>query len=120
MDMAANDNIIDINSARVGELTQLPGIAKNMAYNIINHRERRGLFTTWEELAEVKDFPIEKLDLIKSRAVLTSTDENFRPPRHMRPDHLERAQKKTDGYTKAMRAERRPARMHDPSEHRPH
>jgi competence ComEA-like helix-hairpin-helix protein len=118
--MATNDGRIDINTATVGELTQLPGIAKNMAYKIINHRERRGLFTNWEELAEVKEFPIEKLDLIKARAVLTSSDENFRPPRHMGPHHQERAQKKTSGFTRAMRAERRPARIHDPAEHRPH
>ncbi|HEX7285024.1 MAG TPA: helix-hairpin-helix domain-containing protein [Candidatus Angelobacter sp.] len=110
--MATKDGKIDINTARVGELTQLPGIAKNTAYNIVNQRQRRGLFTTWEELAEVKGFPAEKLDQIKTRAVLTSEDEGFRPPRHIRPDHLERANKKTAGYTKALRATRRPARMH--------
>lgn len=118
--MAAKDGRIDINSAGVGELTQLPGIAKNMAYNIVNHRQRRGLFTTWEELAEVKNFPAEKLDLIKMRAALKCEDEGFRPPRHIRPNHLERAHHKTAGYTKAMRATRRPARMHDASAHRPH
>lgn len=116
--MAVNDNRIDINSARVGELTQLPGIAKNTAYNIVNQRLRRGLFTAWEELAEVKGFPVEKLDRIKTRAVLTSEDEGFRPPRHIRPDHLARAQKKTAGYTKHLRATRRPARMHNETTHR--
>ena len=116
--MAANDSRIDINRAKVGELTQLPGIAKNMAYNIINHRQRSGLFTTWEELAEVRGFPVEKLDQIKARAILTSRDEGFRPPRHIRPDHLERASKKTTGYTKALRATRRPAKMRNETNRR--
>lgn len=119
--MAAKDHDrININTAGVGELTQLPGIAKNTAYNIINLRERRGLFTNWEELTDVKEFPVEKLEQIKLRASLSCAEEGFRPPRHVRPNHLERARKKTAGYTKAMRATRRPARMHDPSAHRPH
>lgn len=111
---------IDINSASVKELTQLPGIAKNTAYHIVNHRVRHGLFTNWEELAEVKNFPVEKLEQIRSRAELICEDEGFRPPRHLKTGHLERVHKKTGGYTKALRATRRPGRMHDPSSHRPH
>lgn len=113
-----NDQKIDINTAVVGELTQLPGIAKNIAYKIINHRQRHGLFTAWEELAEVKDFPTGKLEAIKLRAELRLPEDVV--PRRIKGAHLERQQKKTAGYTKAMRASRRPGRMHDPSEHRPH
>ena len=116
--MAAKDQgRININTAGVKELTQLPGIAKNAAYNIVNHRERHGLFTYWEELGEVKEFPVHKLEEIKLRADLACDDEGFRPPRHVRPNHLERVRKKTAGYT---RATRRPARIHDSSEHGPH
>src|SRR5262249_40361944 len=112
-------NRIDINSARVGELTQLPGIAKNTAYKIINHRQRHGLFTYWEELAEEKGFPTEKLGEIQSLAQL-GLPADVRPRRSVKRAHLERVQKKTRGYTRAMRAERRPAKVHDTSEHRPH
>jgi competence ComEA-like helix-hairpin-helix protein len=119
--MAERDQIrINVNTAGVGELTQLPGIAKNTAYNIVNHRQRRGLFTNWEELAQVKEFPVAKLEQIKLRAALTFEDEGFRPPRHVKPNHMERGRKKTGGYTRAMRATRRPAKMHDSSAHRPH
>ena len=41
---------INVNTASPKELTQLPGIAKNMAYRIVNHRDRHGFFTHWEEL----------------------------------------------------------------------
>ncbi len=119
--MAAKElDKININSAGVKELTQLPGIAKNTAYHIVNHRERRGLFTNWEELTEVKEFPVQKLEQIKLRAELSCQDEGFRPPRHVKPNLLERIRKKTAGYTKSLRATRRPARLHDPSAHRPH
>jgi predicted nucleic acid-binding OB-fold protein len=86
-------NKIDINSAGAGILTQLPGIAKNTAYKIINHRQRHGLFTAWEELAEVKDFPIEKLEAIKERAELICKDEGCRAPRHLKA-HVGKARKK--------------------------
>jgi helix-hairpin-helix protein len=112
-------NKIDINSAGVGTLTQLPGIAKNTAYKIINHRQRHGLFTAWEELAEVKDFPIEKLDAIKQRAELICEDEGCGPPRHLKA-HLEKARRKPAAKTKALRSTRRSDRMHDASSHRPH
>ena len=63
-------NAIDLNTATVGTLTQLPGVAKNMAYRIVNYREKHGPFTSWNDLQQVKDFPIERLEEIKTRAVL--------------------------------------------------
>jgi helix-hairpin-helix protein len=110
---------IDINSAGVAELTQLPGIAKNTAYNIVNHRQRHGLFTAWEELVEVKDFPTARLSQIKLRAELKLPEE-ARSARAVTRAHLERLRKKPAGYTKASRSSRRPGKMHDPSVHRPH
>ena len=64
---------MNINTATVKALTQLPGIAKNLAYRIVNHRTRHGYFTHWEELLEVKEFPADALDEIKQRA-------NISPP----------------------------------------
>ncbi|MCI0351905.1 MAG: helix-hairpin-helix domain-containing protein [Acidobacteriales bacterium] len=110
---------IDINSAGVGQLTQLPGIAKNTAYKIVNHRQRHGLFTSWEELTGVKTFPTERLAEIKGRAEL-KVPEDARPARGVKRAHLERMRKKPGGYTKAMRSGRRPGKMHDSSIHRPH
>lgn len=111
---------IDINSAGVAELTQLPGIAKNIAYKIVNHRQRHGLFTAWEELAEVKNFPAAKLPQIKLRAELKLPEGVGGAARPVRKSHLERMRKKTAGYTKAMRSGRRPGKIHDSSIHRPH
>lgn len=116
---------IDINSATVGELTQLPGVAKNVAYNIVNARVRHGFFTAWEELAEVKDFPLEKLDQIRERAVLIQREEG-RPteivpePRNLVEEHIPGTQKGTKGYTKDMRNTRRPERLHSSHDHSHH
>jgi DNA uptake protein ComE-like DNA-binding protein len=41
----ANDSEkININAASPKQLTQLPGIAKNLASRIVNHRKRHGYF----------------------------------------------------------------------------
>lgn len=100
---------ININTAAPKDLTQLPGIAKNIAYNIVNHRKRHGYFTHWEELLEVKEFPKEALARIKERATLLPI-QGVRPeefgPRRFKTEHLDREAKKPKGYTKAIRSTR--------------
>jgi hypothetical protein len=110
---------IDLNTARVGILTQLPGISKNIAYRIVNHRKRHGWFTAWEELLEVKEFPAERLVEIKSRATLSCPDGpgSCAPPRHLEK-HLIEVKKKPEGYTRSIRNTRRPEKMRNVSEPR--
>ena len=48
---------IDLNSADVALLTQLPGVAKNVAYDLVNYRERHGGFSIWEDLQKVHSLP---------------------------------------------------------------
>ena len=107
-------DIINLSTATAKELTQLPGVAKNVAYNIVSHRKRHGYFTHWEELLEVKEFPAESLDRLKERATLLPI-EGVRPeefgPRRIKPEHVQREAKKPRGYTKAIRSTRSPDRM---------
>jgi len=105
-------NTIDLNTAGVGILTQLPGISKDIAYRIVNHRKRHGWFTAWEELLEVKDFPAKRLVEIKSRASLSCPDEpgSCAPPRHLKK-HLIEVMKKPRGYTRSIRNTRRPDKL---------
>jgi hypothetical protein len=105
---------ININNALPKELTQLPGIAKNIAYNIANHRKRHGYFTHWEELLEVKGFPGQALPKINARAALFPIEgvrEAGLGPRRLKPAHLEKTAKKPKGYTKAIRATRSADRL---------
>lgn len=105
---------INLNTAKPKELTQLPGIAKNLAYRIVNHRKRHGLFAHWEELLEVKDFPVDSLPQIKKRATIAPPAGMLKQefgPRRLKATHLERASKKPKGYTKAIRATRSPDRL---------
>jgi len=101
--------LININIATTKNLTQLPGIAKNVAYRIVNHRKRHGYFTHWEELLEVKEFPAESLEELKTRATIDPPEgilkEEF-GPRRIKPSQIERTTKKPKGYTKAIRATR--------------
>ena len=107
------DDIINLNTASPKELTQLPGVGQNVAYNIVSHRKRHGYFTHWEELLEVKEFPAEALERLKVRATLLPI-EGVRPeefgPRRINPEHLQREAKKPRGYTKAIRSTRNPDR----------
>lgn len=108
------DSRINLNTAPTKELTQLPGVAKNVAYNIVNHRKRHGYFTHWEELLEVKDFPADSLEAVKERSTLLPIEgvreEDF-GPRRIKGEHLERAAKKPKGYTKAVRSTRSSDRL---------
>jgi hypothetical protein len=103
---------ISINTAPPKQLTQLPGIGKDTAYRIVNHRKRHGFFTHWEELAEVREFPTEKIEEIKKRATLKCPPgEDCFGPRRVKPSTIERVAKKTRGYTKAKRNTRRQERL---------
>jgi competence ComEA-like helix-hairpin-helix protein len=108
---------IDINTADTGELTQLPGIAVNTARDIVNHRQRHGYFTSVEELVEVRNFPVARLDEIRERITLSNL-EGATPPRHLKASHIAKLQKKTAGYTKALRSTRGKDRAHESSGHR--
>jgi hypothetical protein len=99
---------IDLNAAAPRQLTQLPGIAKNTAYNIVNYRDRHGLFTSWDELTAVKEFPVEKLDLIKQHATLGEVPPTRRP-KGSRPRS---ARKVTAGYTHKIRTTKNAKRLH--------
>jgi hypothetical protein len=106
---------ININTAAPKDLTQLPGIAKNLAYRIVNHRKRHGFFTNWQELLQVKEFPVEALPEIKKRATLEPPPDvhrwDFVGPRRVKPAHLEEVGKKPRAYTKSIRSTRRQDRM---------
>ena len=64
------ENKIDLNSADVATLTQLPGVAKNVAYEIDNYRRHHGGFAAWEDLQKVKGLSREALPELQSRAFL--------------------------------------------------
>lgn len=117
--MPNTDETIYLNTAGVRLLTQLPGISKTVAYRIVNHRQRHGYLTSWEECKEIKEFPIEKLTEIKRRASLSCPDQECVPPRHLE-SHLQRERKKSAGFNRKLRSTRRPQRVHDPAGHRPH
>lgn len=49
-----NAQLININTAPVGELEKLPGIGKGLATRIIEHREKWGAFRRSEQLIAVR------------------------------------------------------------------
>lgn len=61
---APSINKININKAGVEELSRLIYINKSLAFNIIEYRDKNGLFASLQELSQVDQFPTEKLDRI--------------------------------------------------------
>ena len=58
-------SMIDINSATLYDLVQLPGIGKVTALNIIDYRTVHGPFRSVDELIEVKGIGEKKLEMLK-------------------------------------------------------
>jgi CRP-like cAMP-binding protein len=63
---------IDLNSAPVSLLTQLPGVSKDIAYDIVNYRERHRGFSGWEDLRQIPSLARDKevLAAIENSATL--------------------------------------------------
>lgn len=58
---------ININTASKGELESLPGIGPTLAQRIIEYREENGLFSSAEDLLNVKGIGEKKLEKIKDQ-----------------------------------------------------
>lgn len=61
---SAND-CVNINSASVDQLQQLPGIGPAIAQSIVNYREKNGPFATVEDLKKVKGIGVVKYNKVK-------------------------------------------------------
>jgi len=109
-------NRIDLNHASIGQLCELPGVSKTLAYRIVNHRKRHGQLTDWNELAEIRHFPIARLDEIKGRAVLRADEPNregSQARRSGRPQHVQAVRKRPAGYSRRLRSGRRKEKIHN-------
>ena len=56
---------ISLNKASVDELVTIQHIDYNLAFKIVEQRQLRDGFKSFDELKKVKDFPINKFDIIK-------------------------------------------------------
>lgn len=56
---------VDLNTANIEQLVQVQHIDYELAYEIVNERTLREGFKSLDELTKVKDFPIEKIEIIK-------------------------------------------------------
>ena len=64
---AAPEQIVNINSATIEELTLLPGVGDATAAKIVAHRHEHGLFSTIKEIMDVPGIGQSKFDGFKER-----------------------------------------------------
>lgn len=58
---------IDLNSAGVEELSNIPLIGRQRAEAIVRYRDEHGFFKNWDELKNIPGFPDKLIDDIKGR-----------------------------------------------------
>ena len=64
------DGKIDINTATLSQLTQLPGIGEVLAQRIIDYRTENGPFATIEDIILVKGIGETRLDSIRDHITI--------------------------------------------------
>lgn len=71
---------IDLNTATVDELQQLPGVGPGTAQAIVNFREKSGAFKRVEDLLAVHGISQTKFESIRSYVVVKSPAQHHEPP----------------------------------------
>lgn len=66
IERTAENYLLDINTATVHQLQELPGIGKTLAERIVKYRENNGLFQSTEELTNVEGIGEKKLQEIET------------------------------------------------------
>lgn len=66
----ADDGLIDLNSASVAELDELPGVGPAIAQRIVDHREQNGPFESVDQLEEVSGIGPATLEKMRDRATV--------------------------------------------------
>lgn len=76
-----NQSRIDLNSANVNQLSGVPAIKQQLAYEIVSYRARNGHFTTVEDITRVPGVNKRILNKIRNRVYVS----NSQPYHHRQP-----------------------------------
>lgn len=77
MSLSSPEGKININTASVAELQQLPRVGAKVAQRIVDYREKHGKFTRIEEIMKVQGIGEKTFEQLKDQ--ITVTDETTSP-----------------------------------------
>jgi len=64
------DEVINVNTASVEELSDVKGISPQLAAKIVEYRERKGAFASFEDLLHVPGFTPKRLNRVRDKLVI--------------------------------------------------
>lgn len=73
--LAAPERPVDLNTATVADLAQLPGVGEVIASRIVRHRERSGKFRAVEELLVIRGISRKKLEALRPHVRVKAEEE---------------------------------------------
>ncbi len=76
---------VDLNSADVGTLRQLPGVGSNLAARIVDHREKNGPFTKIDDLKAVHGIGPATLERLRQVVMVSTGEASSASPREVQP-----------------------------------
>lgn len=64
-----SENNINLNTAGIYELSQIPEIGMEKALTILDYRREKGEFRSWDELRDIPGFTDEMIERLKRREI---------------------------------------------------
>ena len=62
-------NSIDLNTVDQSTLERIQGVGPSLAAKIIDFRNQKGPFTSWDDLKKIPGMPVSMVDTLKRNAV---------------------------------------------------
>ena len=64
---------VDLNTATEDELARIPGVGRSLAHKLVEARQSRGIFTSWDDVDAVSGVGAAKLETLRAATHLSAS-----------------------------------------------